>query len=278
MPRPGSFVRTLPHDKPMAEPAFQDADPDRSAAQPPIDQRKGKDDGKDDKVRRKTRNHRIGKRHSLWRVRRRQDHRDEDHAKPKGHKLSRRRAGAQHRGDQRDDQADPEGVCQLGLDKVKHDGFSFFASFPDPRAWHNPPVRAWAKMTAPVRATPFAARILVVEDDDNIATALEFLILREGYAHDRVASGADALPRIRNTRPDLVLLDVMLPEVSGFDICEGIRTDPELHAVRVLMMTARGSALERRMGLDRGADGFISKPFEIRDLRDEVRRLLIRRN
>jgi DNA-binding response OmpR family regulator len=97
---------------------------------------------------------------------------------------------------------------------------------------------------------------------------------REGYDHDRVASGADALPRIRLTHPDLVLLDVMLPEVSGYEICEGIRTDPSLADVKVLMMTARGSAIERRKGMALGADGFISKPFELKDLRDEVRRLL----
>ena len=125
-------------------------------------------------------------------------------------------------------------------------------------------------MTAP-RILP---RILVVEDEDNIATALEFLILREGYGHDRVSSGAEALPRIRDTRPNLVLLDVMLPEMSGYEICEGIRTDPALSGVKVLMMTARGSASERKKGLERGADGFISKPFELQDLRAEVRRLL----
>jgi two-component system, OmpR family, phosphate regulon response regulator PhoB len=124
----------------------------------------------------------------------------------------------------------------------------------------------------PLKAPP--PRILVVEDEDNIATALEFLILREGYAHDRVASGKEALPRIRDTRPDLVLLDVMLPEVSGYEICEGIRTDPALAGIKVLMMTARGSAQERRKGLERGANGFISKPFDLKDLREEVRRLL----
>ena len=122
--------------------------------------------------------------------------------------------------------------------------------------------------------TPPAPRILVVEDEDNIATALEFLILREGYGHDRVSSGAEALPRIRDTRPNLVLLDVMLPEMSGYEICEGIRTDPALSGVKVLMMTARGSASERKKGLERGADGFISKPFELQDLRAQVRRLL----
>lgn len=117
-------------------------------------------------------------------------------------------------------------------------------------------------------------RILVVEDEDNIAVALDYLMTREGYDYDRVASGTDALPRIRETHPDLVLLDVMLPELSGYEICEGIRMDPKLSDVKVLMMTARGSAIERRKGLALGADGFISKPFELKDLRDEVRRLL----
>ncbi len=123
-------------------------------------------------------------------------------------------------------------------------------------------------------AKPAPPRVLVVEDEDNIAQALEFLMLREGYGHDRVASGADALPRIRSTHPDLVLLDVMLPEVSGYEICRTIRTDPTLDGVRVLMMTARGSAVERQRGLDLGADGFITKPFELQYLRAEVRRVL----
>jgi two-component system, OmpR family, phosphate regulon response regulator PhoB len=119
-----------------------------------------------------------------------------------------------------------------------------------------------------------APRVLVVEDEDTIATALEFLITREGYGHDRVASGADALPRIRETRPDLVLLDVMLPEVSGYEICKRIRTDRALDGMKVLMMTARGSAMERKKGMELGADGFIAKPFELQALRAEVRRLL----
>jgi two-component system, OmpR family, phosphate regulon response regulator PhoB len=117
-------------------------------------------------------------------------------------------------------------------------------------------------------------RVLVVEDEDNIAVALDYLMTREGYAHDRVASGGDAMARIRKTHPDLVLLDVMLPEVSGYDICRSIRQDPDLADVKVLMMTARGSAIERRRGMELGADGFISKPFELKELRDEVRRLL----
>ena len=117
-------------------------------------------------------------------------------------------------------------------------------------------------------------RILVVEDEDNIAIALDFLMTREGYAHDRVASGAEAMPRIRETHPDLVLLDVMLPEVSGYEICQSVRLDPALADVKILMMTARGSAIERQKGIALGADGFISKPIELKELRQEVRRLL----
>lgn len=117
-------------------------------------------------------------------------------------------------------------------------------------------------------------RVLVVEDEDNIALALDFLLNREGYDHDRVADGLAALPRIRETQPDLVLLDVMLPGVSGYEICEDIRMDPGLSGVKILMMTAKGSSIERRKGMALGADGFIAKPFELKELRTEVRRLL----
>lgn len=117
-------------------------------------------------------------------------------------------------------------------------------------------------------------RVLVVEDEDNIAIALDYLIRRDGYDHDRIANGRGALDHIRATHPDLVLLDVMLPEVSGYEICQGVRLDPSLADVKILMMTARGSSIERRKGLALGADGFISKPFDPKELRKEVRRLL----
>ncbi|MDB6176968.1 response regulator [Paracoccus sp. Z330] len=118
------------------------------------------------------------------------------------------------------------------------------------------------------------ARILVVEDEDNIAVALDFLLSRDGHVHERLASGGDALNRIRETRPDLVLLDVMLPDISGYQIVQDLRADPALADVQVLMMTARGSVVERRKGLALGADGFIAKPFELSELRSEMSRLL----
>ncbi|RJL04731.1 DNA-binding response regulator [Paracoccus aestuarii] len=118
------------------------------------------------------------------------------------------------------------------------------------------------------------ADILVIEDEDNIATALDFLLTRDGHRHDRMATGQGAVDRIRRTRPDLVLLDVMLPEVSGYQIVQDVRADPDLAGVRVLMMTARGSVVERRKGIALGADGFIAKPFELAELRAEMARLL----
>jgi DNA-binding response OmpR family regulator len=126
----------------------------------------------------------------------------------------------------------------------------------------------------PAKSAPIGRRVLIVEDDDHIAMAIEWVLGREGLAHDRVATGRDALPRIRATHPDLVLLDVMLPEMSGHDICRDLRRDPSLADVRVLMMTARGSVQDRRRAIDEGADAFVTKPFDVKDLRAEVIRLL----
>ena len=118
------------------------------------------------------------------------------------------------------------------------------------------------------------ARVMVIEDEDNIAIALDFLLTRDGHDHSRLATGAGAIEALRAARPDLVLLDVMLPEVSGYQIVQDLRADPDLSKIRVLMMTARGSVVERRKGLMLGADGFIAKPFELAELRAEMARVL----
>ena len=126
-------------------------------------------------------------------------------------------------------------------------------------------------MTANPQTGPL---ILIVEDEDNIALALGHKLGREGFRLKRIADGKDAMPAIRAERPDLILLDVMLPQVSGYEICQQVRADPALSGVRILMMTARGTAMERRKGLAMGADGFVSKPFDLADLIAEVRSLL----
>lgn len=120
---------------------------------------------------------------------------------------------------------------------------------------------------------PGPPQVLIVEDEDNIAMALDYVLRREGYGADRLATGAGALDHIRATRPDLVLLDVMLPEVSGYEICAEARRDAGLSDLKIVMMTARARPPNGR-GMELGADGFVAKPFELDELRAEVRRLL----
>lgn len=119
-------------------------------------------------------------------------------------------------------------------------------------------------------------RVLVIEDEDNIALALDFLMTRQGFVTERHPSGAGAVERIRALHPDLVLLDIMLPEVSGYEICQEVRLDPALCDVRILLMSACASPVEQRKGLALGADGFIAKPFEPRDLTGALDRLMAR--
>lgn len=116
--------------------------------------------------------------------------------------------------------------------------------------------------------------ILIVEDEDNIALALEHHLGRQGHRLTRVSDGSQVMAEIARARPDLVLLDVMLPGLSGYEVCQQIRQDPALAGTRILIMTARGTAIERRKGLALGADDFITKPFRLSDLGARVDALL----
>jgi DNA-binding response OmpR family regulator len=112
--------------------------------------------------------------------------------------------------------------------------------------------------------------VLVVEDEDNIALALEYVVSREGYDYDRLSSGKAAVDHIQRTRPDLILLDVMLPYATGYEICKLVRGDPAIAATPILMMTAQGSAKERTKVMANGADGYIQKPFELKKIREAM--------
>jgi len=116
--------------------------------------------------------------------------------------------------------------------------------------------------------------VLLVEDEDNIALALSHLIGRAGYRLRRAATGNAALDALSEERPDLVVLDVMLPERSGYEICQIIRRDAALEGVKVLMITASGGEAERRKGLAVGADAFMTKPFASADLTAKINALL----
>ncbi|TRD15396.1 response regulator transcription factor [Palleronia caenipelagi] len=119
-----------------------------------------------------------------------------------------------------------------------------------------------------------AKKILLVEDEDNIALALEFLIRRQGFDLDRVATGTDAVTALERDCPDLVLLDVMLPGVSGYEILQMIRGTDRLRHIKVLMMSASGGEIARRKGLAMGADAYLTKPFETSHLTAQICDLL----
>jgi DNA-binding response OmpR family regulator len=117
-------------------------------------------------------------------------------------------------------------------------------------------------------------RVLIVEDEDSILLSLQFLLDKEGYAVDTARDGATALRLIEGQPPDLVLLDVMLPVIDGFEVCRSIRAMPGLSGTRIMMVTARGREAEISRGLALGADAYLTKPFSTRELMDKVRSLL----
>jgi DNA-binding response OmpR family regulator len=119
-----------------------------------------------------------------------------------------------------------------------------------------------------------AERVLIVEDEPNIVLSLEFLLGREGYEVAVATSGSDALERVDSFGPHLVLLDVMLPGLDGFEICRRLRARPE--PPRIILLTARGREAERHKGLDLGADLYVTKPFSTRQLMADIRRCLDR--
>ena len=121
-----------------------------------------------------------------------------------------------------------------------------------------------------------AAKILIVEDEEPLITLLRYNLEAEGYEVDASARGDEAEARIRETTPDVVILDWMLPGVSGIELCRRLRARPETKQLPVIMLTARGEESEKLRGLATGADDYIVKPFSIPELLARVRALLRR--
>ena len=117
-------------------------------------------------------------------------------------------------------------------------------------------------------------KVLIADDEQNIVISLEFLMKREGFEVVVANDGEEAIRRIRADQPDLVLLDVMMPKKSGFEVCQEVKSDPALAAVRILMLTAKGRDTEVAKGLALGADAYMTKPFSTRELVDKVRSML----
>lgn len=124
-------------------------------------------------------------------------------------------------------------------------------------------------------AMPGEARhVLLIEDEANIAEAIRFVLMRDGWRVTTHGDGHDALARVRAARPDLVILDVMLPGQSGFDILTALRSDPATAALPVLMLTAKGQARDREAAARAGASRFMTKPFSNAEMLAEVRALV----
>jgi len=117
-------------------------------------------------------------------------------------------------------------------------------------------------------------RVLVIEDEANILMSLVFVLEREGYDVRSATTGRDGLAEMTREPPDLVILDLMLPDLSGYDVCEHARRDPALAGTPILVLTARAQEAERQRGLAVGATEYLTKPFRVADLRERVAHLL----
>lgn len=120
------------------------------------------------------------------------------------------------------------------------------------------------------------SRVLVVEDDKDIADLIVHYLQRAGHVVDRVASGALVMPRVTSVPPDLVILDLMLPGMDGMQVCTALRRNPATAAIPIIMLTARGEEADRVAGLEVGADDYVTKPFSPRELVARVAALLRR--
>ncbi|OYW62117.1 MAG: phosphate regulon transcriptional regulatory protein PhoB [Azorhizobium sp. 32-67-21] len=120
------------------------------------------------------------------------------------------------------------------------------------------------------------ANILIIEDEEPLTLLLRYNLESEGYAVDAVARGDEAETRLRESVPDLIILDWMLPGLSGIELCRRLRTRPETERLPVIMLTARGDETERVRGLATGADDYVVKPFSVPELLARVRALLRR--
>jgi DNA-binding response OmpR family regulator len=117
-------------------------------------------------------------------------------------------------------------------------------------------------------------RILIADDEPNIVVSLEFLMRQKGHDIRVVNDGAAALAAVAEFAPDLILLDVMMPRISGYDLCQKIRENPAWQGIKIIMLSAKGRDVEVTKGLAVGADAYVTKPFSTRDLLDKVQAML----
>jgi DNA-binding response OmpR family regulator len=117
-------------------------------------------------------------------------------------------------------------------------------------------------------------KVLIADDEPNIVISLEFLMKREGHQVSVARDGVQALEAIRRDKPDLVLLDVMMPGKTGYEVCAAVRADEALAGIKILMLTAKGRDTDVAQGRGVGADAYMTKPFSTKELAAKVREML----
>lgn len=117
-------------------------------------------------------------------------------------------------------------------------------------------------------------KILIVDDEPNIVLPLQFLMEQNSHRVSVASSGEEALEKIMQLKPDLILLDIMLPGIDGYEVCEIVRLNPEWKHTKIIFLTAKGRDMDIAKGLLLGADAYISKPFANAEVVEKVRELL----
>jgi DNA-binding response OmpR family regulator len=117
-------------------------------------------------------------------------------------------------------------------------------------------------------------KVLIADDEENIVTALEFLLQRRGYETRVAKNGDEALAEIERFAPDLVLLDIMMPRKSGYEVCQRMRSRPEWRHIKIIMLSAKGRDVEVSKGVSLGADLYVTKPFSNTELVAKIDGLL----
>ena len=117
-------------------------------------------------------------------------------------------------------------------------------------------------------------KILVVDDDPHVIRSLTFVLKKEGYDVSSATNGEEAMANVRESKPSLMFLDVMMPKKNGYKVCQDVKSDPALSDIYVIMLTAKGQEADREKGLSSGADEFITKPFSPMKVIGRVREVL----
>ena len=117
-------------------------------------------------------------------------------------------------------------------------------------------------------------KVLVVDDEPFICRSLSFVLQKENYDVFEARNGEEALQVIRDIKPDLVFLDVMMPKMNGFDVTREVKADPELEGTKIILLTAKGQDADRAHGVEAGADDYMTKPFSPSKILERARRIL----